>query len=281
MAEAWASTSTAPARSPTPAASGATKRASGCLQRAVVNAGTITSTGAAGGSNSTYAAVVFKSTGANRLVIDPGALFNGGVYASAGGSNTLELAAGSGTLGGFDTEFLHFQTIAVDAGAHWALTGTESVSSFEATETILIPQDASLTYNGTAVVCFCTGTLIGTPSGEIPVERLSVGDCVMTAHNGPRAVRWIGRGRVLATRGRRSAATPVIVRRGALADNVPNRDLHVHGYEASGNLRWTDGYATLPTVPFARFDGAMELVLTLAEATTYPDLGDVPGIAAA
>jgi hypothetical protein len=32
---------------------------------------------------------------------------------------------------------------------------------------------------------------------------------------------------VLATRGRRSAATPVIVRKGALADNVPNRDLHV------------------------------------------------------
>jgi hypothetical protein len=32
---------------------------------------------------------------------------------------------------------------------------------------------------------------------------------------------------VLATRGRRTAATPVIVRKGALADNVPNRDLHV------------------------------------------------------
>jgi hypothetical protein len=35
------------------------------------------------------------------------------------------------------------------------------------------------------------------------------------------------RGRVLATRGRRNAATPVIVRKGALADNVPFRDLHV------------------------------------------------------
>jgi hypothetical protein len=205
----------------------------------VVNAGTITSTGAAGGPNSRYAAVVFNSTGDNRLVVDPGAVFNGGVYAKAGGSNTLELAAGSGTLVGFDTEFQHFQTIAVDAGAHWALTGTESVSSFEATETVLIPQDASLTYNATAVVCFCAGTRIATPSGELPVERLSVGDIVMTAHNGPRAVRWIGHGRVLATRGRRTAATPVIVRRGALADNVPNRDLHVtkaHGIYIDGVL---------------------------------------------
>jgi hypothetical protein len=34
-------------------------------------------------------------------------------------------------------------------------------------------------------------------------------------------------GKVLATRGRRSAATPIIVCKGALADNVPNRDLRV------------------------------------------------------
>ena len=50
---------------------------------------------------------------------------------------------------------------------------------------------------------------------------------VLTEHNGPREVRWIGRGKVLATRGRRTAATPVIVRKGALADNVPNRDLRM------------------------------------------------------
>jgi len=38
---------------------------------------------------------------------------------------------------------------------------------------------------------------------------------------------WIGTGAVLAARGRRSAATPVIVRKGALADNVPHHDLRV------------------------------------------------------
>jgi hypothetical protein len=37
----------------------------------------------------------------------------------------------------------------------------------------------------------------------------------------------VGLGRVLATRGQRSAATPVIIRKGALADNVPNHDLRV------------------------------------------------------
>jgi hypothetical protein len=34
-------------------------------------------------------------------------------------------------------------------------------------------------------------------------------------------------GRVLLTPSRRCAATPIIVRRGALADDVPNRDLRV------------------------------------------------------
>jgi hypothetical protein len=49
----------------------------------------------------------------------------------------------------------------------------------------------------------------------------------MTANNGPRKVIWIGTGKVLATKGKRSIETPVIVRKGALADNLPNQDLHI------------------------------------------------------
>jgi len=76
-------------------------------------------------------------------------------------------------------------------------------------------------------LCFCAGSLIGTPGGEVPVEGLAVGDTVLTWDGGTRPITWIGVGKVLATRGRRSAATPVIVRKSALADNVPTRDLHV------------------------------------------------------
>ena len=36
------------------------------------------------------------------------------------------------------------------------------------------------------------------------MERLQIGDLVLTAHNGPRPVTWIGQGKVLATRGRRT-----------------------------------------------------------------------------
>jgi hypothetical protein len=54
-----------------------------------------------------------------------------------------------------------------------------------------------------------------------------VGDLVLTHTGAARPVLWVGTGRVLATRGRRSPATPVIVRRDALGPNVPRRDLHV------------------------------------------------------
>jgi hypothetical protein len=76
-------------------------------------------------------------------------------------------------------------------------------------------------------LCFVSGTKIATPSGDARVERLEVGDLVLTAGGSARPIIWIGTGRVLATRGRRSTATPVIVRRGALADRVPTSDLHV------------------------------------------------------
>jgi uncharacterized repeat protein (TIGR03803 family) len=77
------------------------------------------------------------------------------------------------------------------------------------------------------VICFLPGTLIATPGGELAVEHLSTGDLVVTRSGSLRRVVWIGNGRVLATPSRRTAATPVIVRKGALADNVPHRDLRV------------------------------------------------------
>jgi hypothetical protein len=106
-------------------------------------------------------------------------------------------------------------------GVHETLTFGGSVSSF------IVTTGPGISGTDLTTLCFCAGTLIGTPEGEVQVEKLKAGDIVLTTHNGPRAVRWIGRGKVLATRGKRTAATPVIVRKGALADNVPNQDLHV------------------------------------------------------
>ena len=59
------------------------------------------------------------------------------------------------------------------------------------------------------------------------MQDLAAGDLVVTAGGAVRPIAWVGTGAVLATRGRRSAATPVIVRQGALGDNVPYQDLRV------------------------------------------------------
>jgi hypothetical protein len=104
-------------------------------------------------------------------------------------------------------------------GIHETLSFGGSISNFEY-QTGTFGTDLT-------TICFCTGTQIATPNGEVPVQTLKAGDTVLTAHNGPRAVSWVGTGKVLATSGKRGAATPVIVRKGALADNLPHRDLHV------------------------------------------------------
>ena len=75
--------------------------------------------------------------------------------------------------------------------------------------------------------CFLCDTHILTEHGEVKVQDLAIGDRVVTLSGALRPITWIGTGHVLATPGRRDAATPVIVRKGALADNVPTRDLRV------------------------------------------------------
>jgi len=78
-----------------------------------------------------------------------------------------------------------------------------------------------------ATLCFCAGTRIATPTGEVAVERLAVGDLVLTLDGRSLPIRWIGNGQSLLPPNQRIAATPVIVRAGALADDMPRQDLRV------------------------------------------------------
>jgi hypothetical protein len=59
----------------------------------------------------------------------------------------------------------------------------------------------------TSAHCFLTGTLIATPTGQVCVQDLAVGDVVRTIDGRLQKIVWIGEGRVCATRGRRNAAT--------------------------------------------------------------------------
>jgi len=95
-----------------------------------------------------------------------------------------------------------------------------------------IPAGSSITFdNNTDTVvfaCFLRGTRIATPYGEVAVEDLRAGDIVLTLNKGRVPIRWIGR-RVLdpLTLDRPRDAWPIRIRKGALTENVPHRDLLV------------------------------------------------------
>jgi hypothetical protein len=334
----------------------------------LVNAGTI--------SAGSGVAVNFAGTGLSLLQIDPGAVFSGVVEANAGGGNTLDLAAGSGTgtISGLGSQYTGFGTVDVGIGASWQLTGYNNlnggstltndgvlslsnavltdtggvvnngaisldpstmtlaaltgtgldtiidtstltvtgevsagqtisfsgsggdfgigdlaamvgtISGWGTTDTIdltnetygavanvtittgnvLQVTDAGGTYNlqldptqsfsglyahqsqdstgdteltVNDIPCFLRGTAILTPCGEAAVEHLAGGDTIVTAGGAHRQLVWIGTGQVLVNPGRRTAATPIIVRKGALAANVPNRDLRI----TKGHSLYLDG----------------------------------------
>ncbi len=75
--------------------------------------------------------------------------------------------------------------------------------------------------------CFADGTMIATARGEVAVEKLRVGDLVLTAHGGAalQPVVWIGHSKVKVARQR--AMAPILIKAGALSDGVPHRDLRV------------------------------------------------------
>jgi VCBS repeat-containing protein/autotransporter passenger strand-loop-strand repeat protein/autotransporter-associated beta strand protein len=89
----------------------------------------------------------------------------------------------------------------------------------------------AITENSTP--CYCPGTLIRTDHGEIAVETLAIGDCVVTKSGVARAIKWIGRrsygGRLIMGR---KDILPICVKAGALDDGVPRRDLWISPHHA-------------------------------------------------
>jgi hypothetical protein len=65
--------------------------------------------------------------GANKLIVDPGAVFNANVN---GGGGSLELTAGTGSIGLIGSSaFSNFMTLTDDANALWRLTGANTMAN--------------------------------------------------------------------------------------------------------------------------------------------------------
>ena len=75
------------------------------------------------------------------------------------------------------------------------------------------------------VICFYPGTLVRTPDGEVRVESLARGDLVMTSDGRTLPVSWLGRQTVSRRFADPLRVLPIRIKAGALAENVPSRDL--------------------------------------------------------
>jgi hypothetical protein len=132
----------------------------------------------------------------------------------------------------------------------------ESGTTFLATEPML--NTASTWDIGIDPACFLAGTKICTPTGEVRVEELMVGDIVLTVGDAEgkssdgalsmpvagrysaQPVKWIGRRRIdLATHPRPELVAPVCIEDNAVAENVPHKSLLLsadHAVSIDGKL---------------------------------------------
>ncbi|MCV2867893.1 Hint domain-containing protein [Defluviimonas sp. WL0002] len=104
--------------------------------------------------------------------------------------------------------------------------GTATQAQMEAFGTGAIPLTSTTTTP--PPVCFLRGTLIATPSGEVPVESLKEGDEVLTASGSVATVRFAA-SRVLSDSELRfrPEMRPVCIPAGAMGDGLPKSDLWV------------------------------------------------------
>ena len=126
-------------------------------------------------------------------------------------------------------------TNAYDATAH-TLTIPKSAGGSYVFNNFSTAAGAPTTFQVTAtsvtdVVCYARGTMIRTPDGELPVEKLRPGKQVITLIDGqtvPRTVKWVGHRRIDLTRHPRpETVAPIRIERDAFADGMPHRDLLV------------------------------------------------------
>lgn len=112
-------------------------------------------------------------------------------------------------------------------GAANGMTSTQ-IGQAGAGESLETTDDGATYYTQTSpnagtVPCFVTGTMILTRHGEIPVEKLAVGDRVATRDRGMQTIRWIGKHDFQQATDQR----PICIQKNSFAKGVPNRDLYV------------------------------------------------------
>ena len=147
----------------------------------VNNFGTITGTGGI--------AVQFGAADGDRLVVHRGAAFTG-IVAGGDGADTLDLASGIGigTIGGVGSNFIGFETLALQGGAQWRMAGQNTLPDHA---DLAIGLGAMLTVAGTlraagTVELTRLGRLAVRPNGAIVIGDGPATDGAITVGVGAR-----------------------------------------------------------------------------------------------
>jgi hypothetical protein len=183
--------------------------------------------------------IVFAATASAATLSGLGTQFTGfsALDFAAGGQWTISGSAnafdGSETISGFaagDAIMLDGFT----AASHHVVAGGLEITDTSGTEiTLDLTGDLTVTDQpgGAEIetaVCYLRGTRIFTPAGDIAVEKLNIGDPVVTLRNGYQKIKWIGRqnfARCFVAKNR--DLMPVRIAAGALGPQIPKRDLFV------------------------------------------------------
>jgi hypothetical protein len=185
--------------------------------------------GGAGGGGFTGGAAYpgYKVFGADGSMTGTG--FAGGAGASGGGGGGFGGGGGGGLTGGGGGG-----GYGGGGGGGWGAGGAggggASAENGLINGTVTGENGAHLG-NGAVTVnllCYLHGTRILTPTGEVAVEDLAIGDAVVTRFGGIQHVKWLGRQSFgAAFIANNPEKWPVCIAAGALGDGLPAQDLHV------------------------------------------------------
>jgi hypothetical protein len=151
-------------------------------------------------------------------------IYIGTISGFAGGDYIKLGSFGPGDLLTYNAS-AHTITIS-DSGGYNIKTFTFSPST-DVSRIKLTQEDVAGVLADVLTICFMPGTMIATSEGEAPVETLQRGDLVLTAEGEARPVLWVGRQTIAARFVDPVRNWPIRIAAGALAENVPSRDLLV------------------------------------------------------
>jgi Ca2+-binding RTX toxin-like protein len=163
-----------------------------------------------------------------------------------GGADTITMGAGDYAEGGAGDDVFFASG---NGGGSMELDGNEDAETIG--DTLNVSGNATITYeadpedgrvvwedgssltfrnieNVNYVPCFTKKSLIKTARGEVPAGQIRLGDRILTRDNGFQEVCWVGTRRLTGSELRQNSAHyPVRIRKGALGNNQPDRDLLV------------------------------------------------------